>query len=144
MRCYGSLREKVLGDAQSDPQRLLRLSLYGNAGFSFVAGMTFALASSPLSLAIGWQTSWVLVVLGVAGLVFSAGLLWLCSRDTIPLGPAKGIMWCDTAWVAVTIPLVFTGEINRTGELGAIAIAYVVLGFSVAQFLGIRRIDSAN
>jgi hypothetical protein len=133
-----------LVDTQSDPQRFLKLSLFWNAGFSFLSGMTFAFASSPLSLAIGWEPTWALVALGVSGLWFSAGLFWLCSRETTPLGPAKGIMWCNTAWVALTIPLVFMGEINRTGELGAIAIAHVVLGFSVTQFLGIRRIDSAN
>jgi hypothetical protein len=133
-----------LGDPQYDPQRLLRLSLRANTVFSFLSGIAFVLASSPLALAIGWTTSWVLVVLGVGLLGFSAGLGWLSSRETIPLGPANGIMWCGAAWVAVTIPLVFMGELSRTGELGAIAIAYVVLGFSVVQFLGIRRLRRLN
>jgi hypothetical protein len=38
-------------------------------------------------------------------------------------------------------------EMSRAGELGAIVIAYVVLGFSVVQYLGIRRfrqLDSAD
>jgi hypothetical protein len=100
---------------QDDPQRLLRLSLGGNAGFSFLSGMAFVLASSPLALAIGWTTSWVLVVLGVGLLGFSAGLGWLCSRETIPLAPAKVIVWCDAAWVAATIPFVFMVEMSRMG-----------------------------
>ncbi len=129
-----------MSDPQHDPQRLLRLSLVGNAGFSFLSGMAFALASSPLALAIRWTTSWGLVALGVGLLGFSAGLGWLCSRETIPLAPATVIVWCDAAWVAVTIPFVFMVEIGRTGELAAIAFAYVVLGFSVLQYLGIRRI----
>ena len=131
-------------DPQHDPQRLLRLSLGANAGFSFLSGMAFVLASSPLALAIGWTTSWVLVVLGVGLLGFSAGLGWLCSRETIPLAPATVIVWCDAAWVAVTIPFVFMVEIGRTGELAAIAFAYVVLGFSILQYLGIRRIRAES
>jgi hypothetical protein len=35
-------------------------------------------------------------------------------------------------------------EINRTGELAAIAFAYVVLGFSALQYLGIRRIRAES
>jgi hypothetical protein len=35
-------------------------------------------------------------------------------------------------------------EISRTGELAAIAFAYVVLGFSVVQYLGIRRIRAES
>jgi hypothetical protein len=118
--------------------------LVGNAGFSFLSGMAFALASSPLALAIRWTTSWGLVALGVGLLGFSAGLGWLCSRETIPLAPATVIVWCDAAWVAVTIPFVFMVEISRTGELAAIAFAYVVLGFSVVQYLGIRRIRAES
>ena len=106
--------------------------------------MAFVLASSPLALAIGWTTSWGLVALGVGLLGFSAGLGWLCSRETIPLAPAKAIVWCDAAWVAATIPFVFIVEMSRTGELAAIAIAYVVLGFSVVQYLGIRRIRAKS
>lgn len=133
-----------MSNPQHDPSRLLRLSLGGNTGFSFLSGMAFVLASSPLALAIGWTTSWGLVALGVGLLGFSAGLGWLCSRETIPLAPAMVIVWCDAAWVAVTIPFVFLVEINRTGELAAIAFAYVVLGFSVVQYLGIRRIRAES
>ncbi len=79
--------------------------------------------------------------------VFSRPWLALLSGDHSPLAPAKVIVWCDAAWVAVTIPFVLMVEMSRTGELGAIVIAYVVLGFSVVQYLGIRRfrqLDSAD
>ena len=64
--------------------------------------------------------------------------------ETIPLATAKAIVWCDAAWAAVTIPFVFMVEISRTGELAAIGVAYVVLGFSVVQYLGIRRIRAES
>ncbi len=64
---------------------------------------------------------------------FSRPCLALLSGELFPLSPATVIVWCDTAWVAVAIPVVFMVESSRTGDLAAIAFTYVVLGLSVLQ-----------
>ena len=111
----------------SDPQRRLRMSLAGNAGFSVLSGLVFALGSSAVASAIG--------LLG-----FAASIGWLASRPTIFLPVAMTIVWCDLAWVAGTIPVVMAGVLSGTGNIAAVAVAAVVLSFALLQYLGIRRV----
>ena len=111
----------------SDPQRRLRMSLAGNAGFSVLSGLVFALGSSAVASAIG--------LLG-----FAASIGWLASRPTIFLPVAMTIVWCELAWVAGTIPVVIAGALSGTGNIAAVAVAAVVLSFALLQYLGIRRV----
>lgn len=111
----------------SDPQRRLRMSLAGNAGFSVLSGLVFALGSSAVASAIG--------LLG-----FAASIGWLASRPTIFLPVAMTIVWCELAWVAGTIPVVMAGVLSGTGNIAAVAVAAVVLSFALLQYLGIRRV----
>ena len=111
----------------SDPQRRLRMSLAGNAGFSVLSGLVFALGSSAVASAIG--------LLG-----FAASIGWLASRPTIFLPVAMTLVWCELAWVAGTIPVVMAGVLSGTGNIAAVAVAAVVLSFALLQYLGIRRV----
>ena len=122
-----------------DRQRLLRGSLAGNAAFSVVSGLTFALGSGAVAEAIGLAPAWILVAVGVGLLGFAANVGWLASRDEIPLAGAMTIVWGDLAWVVGTVPVVMSGVLNGTGNVAAIVIADVVLAFAVLQYLGIRR-----
>ncbi|MBW2316566.1 MAG: hypothetical protein JRH10_20580, partial [Deltaproteobacteria bacterium] len=56
------------------------------------------------------------------------------------LPTAMLIVWADLAWVVGTIPVVALDVLNRTGSIGAVAIADGVLLFAVLQYLGVRRI----
>ena len=124
----------------SDPQRRLRMSLAGNAGFSVLSGLVFALGSSAVASAIRLTPSWILRVVGIGLLGFAASIGWLASRPTIFLPVAMTIVWCDLAWVAGTIPVVMAGVLSGTGNIAAVAVAAVVLSFALLQYLGIRRV----
>ncbi len=124
----------------TDRQRLLRLSLAGNAVFSILSGLTFALGSSALASSFGLAPAWILLVVGIGLLGFAANVGWLASRPTIPLAGAMTIVFGDLAWVVGTIPLVMAGVLNGTGNIAAGVIADVVLAFALLQYLGVRRV----
>ena len=123
-----------------DRQRLLRMSLAGNAVFSVLSGLTFALRSSALASSIGLAPAWILLVVGIGLTGFAASVAWLASRSTIPLPGAMTIVYGDVAWVVGTVPLVMAGVLNGTGTIAALIIADVVLAFALLQYLGVRRI----
>ena len=124
----------------NDRQTLLRNSLRGNAAFSTLSGLTFVLASDALADAVGLGDARILTVTGVQLLGFAALLVYLASRATLHLPTAMLIVWADLAWVVGTIPVVALDLLNRTGSIGAVAIADIVLIFAVLQYLGVRRI----
>lgn len=124
----------------NDRQSLLRNSLRGNAAFSTLSGLTFLLGAEGLAGAIGLGDARILTGTGVQLLGFAALLAYLASRETLHLPTAMLIVWADLAWVVGTIPVVAFDLLNRTGSIGAVAIADIVLVFALLQYLGVRRI----
>ena len=49
-----------------------------------------------------------------------------------------------SCWVVGTVPVVAMDLLNRTGSIGAVAIADVVLVFALLQYLGVRRIRGVH
>jgi len=123
----------------NDPQRLLRNSLRGNAAFSTLSGLTFAVGASTLAPPIGLADPRILMSIGVGLLGFAGYLAFVASRPELPVPTALQIVWADLAWVLITIPLALT-VLNFTGILATLAIADVVLLFAILQYVGVRRI----
>ncbi len=123
-----------------DPQRLLRNSLRANGAFSTLSGLVFAFAGGAVARAIGLEAAWLVHATGIGLLGFAAYLFYTASRPELDTGVALQIVFADLAWVVGTLPVVFFDVLNRTGTLGAIAIADVVLLFAVLQYAGVRRI----
>jgi len=123
----------------NDRQRLLRNALRGNAAFSILSGLAFALGAGPLAGAIGLGDARILAVVGVQLLAFAALLVFVASRETIHLPTATAIVCADLAWVAGTVPVVTLDVLNRAGAIAAVAVADVVLVFAILQLVGVRR-----
>lgn len=123
-----------------DPQRWLRNSLFANAVFSTLSGLTFAVAAASVASFIGLEQSIVIRAVGVGLLGFAGCVAFVASRPEIDLTAAISIVVGDLAWVVATVPLVMLDILSANGMVAAIAIADVVLVFAGLQYYGVRRV----
>ena len=119
--------------------RLLRLSLRGNAAFSTLCGLTSLLAAGSLAAALGIPEPALLTSLGLQLLVFAGLLALLASRPAIRPGLALAVVAADVLWVIGTGPVLVAGILTPLGSWTAFAVANVIALFAVLQYLGIRR-----
>lgn len=124
---------------------LLRRAMRGNAIFSLISGLTFALFSQPLSTLLGipWPTA--LLVVGVMLIIYAADLAWVTSSEQFDIRWGMVAVALDAVWVIGSAVILMAGLLPLT-TLGwwTVAIAAdIVLLFAVAQAIGIRRIQQA-
>ncbi len=123
-----------------DRQRWLRNSLFGNAIFSTVSGLTFALAADSIAGFIGIDQSMLVRVVGLGLLGFAGFVGFVATRPEIDWRAAISIVIGDLCWVVCTVPLVMMDVLSSNGLVAAIAIADIVLVFAGLQYYGVRRI----
>lgn len=126
--------------------RLLRSALRGNALFSLVSGLAFALAGGPIAHQVGLSEAAPVHALGVALLPFAFAVWTTAGRPG--LSRTEGLVICgmDAGWVVGTAVLLAAWPelLNETGRWLAIDIALVVAGFAVWQAVGVRRLARAG
>ncbi len=137
--------------ASSD--RLLRRTLWGNAAFSVVSGAGLAIfagpfaraaASAPVSV-LGLDLAIVFELLGLGVVAFGALCAWVASRETLPRGLARLIFAADMAWVAGSaMVLALPAAWTTAGIAGIVVVALIVADFVILEYLGLRRIGTAN
>ena len=127
-----------------DPQRFLRASLRGNAAFSTISGLLFALASASVAALLGEVPASLVLGTGLQLLLFAAALAWLASRPLISLPLAWLVIAADLLWVLGTAAAVAAGVFSAEGNAAAIGVANVVLLFAVLQTIGVRKARSAQ
>jgi len=125
---------------------LLRRAMRGNAIFSLISGLAFALFSQPLSdlLGIPWPTA--LIVVGVMLLIYAADLFWIPSSAQFDIRWGMTAVALDVIWVIGSAVILLAGLLPLT-TLGwwVVAIAAdIVFLFAIAQSIGIRRIQKAG
>ena len=124
--------------------KLLRLSLKGNAIFSFTSGLIFTFAHVPIATFIGLGQPAIVLIIGLSLLAFALGLFISANRAKPNQFEAKLAVILDLAWVFASILIVALGLLSRGGSWGVIIIADIVLAFAALQFLGLRRVASAG
>ena len=137
--------------ASSD--RLLRRTLWGNAAFSVVSGAGLAVlagpfaraaASAPVSV-LGLDLAILFELLGLGVVAFGALCAWAASRETLPQGLARLIFAADIAWVAGSVlVLALPASWTTAGIAGIVVVALIVADFVILEYLGLRRIGTAN
>ncbi len=137
--------------ASSD--RLLRRTLWGNAAFSVVSGAGLAIlagpfaraaASAPVSV-LGLDLAILFELLGLGVVAFGALCAWAASRETLPQGLARLIFAADIAWVAGSVlVLALPASWTTAGIAGIVVVALIVADFVILEYLGLRRIGTAN
>jgi len=78
--------------------------------------------------------------IGIALLVYAAGLLLNARREQIKLQEAWLAVIMDAAWVVGSMILIFAGVLTTAGNWLVAIVADIVLLFAVLQFFGIRRL----
>ena len=137
--------------ASSD--RLLRRTLWGNAAFSVVSGAGLAIFAGPFARvatdvpvsAMGLDLAILFELLGVGVVAFGALCAWIASRETLPQGLARLIFAADIAWVAGSaLVLALPASWTTAGIAGIVVVALIVADFVILEYLGLRRIGTAN
>lgn len=126
-----------------DPHHFLRMSLRGNAAFSVMSGLVFALGSAAVAEFLGGLPAALVLATGVQLLVFAAALLWLASQERVSLPIAMGVIAADALWVLGTVAALIAEVFSREGAMAAIGVAIVVLLFAILQSIGVLRARSS-
>jgi len=124
-----------------DHSRFLRWSLRGNAIFSTLSGLVFALGSAHVAGLLGEGIPAALVAsVGGQLLIFAAALVWLASRATLPVPAVVAVILADLLWVLGTIVVVQLELFSARGTEIAIVVADVVLLMAILQSVGLHRL----
>jgi hypothetical protein len=127
--------------ALSMDARLLRRALRGNATFSAISGIAFLADGGPIAAFLGLKSPTSIVVLGVALLLFAAGLFWDTAQASINKRNARIIIALDVAWVIGSIALIALDPIGLTsaGKWAILVVADIVAALAVVEYVGLRR-----
>jgi len=137
--------------ASSD--RLLRRTLWGNATFSVLSGAVLTIFAGPFAgiaaheptTGLGLELETVFEILGVGVIAFGALCAWIASRETLPAGWARVIFAADLAWVLGSVlVLVLPASWTTAGVAGIVVVALIVADLAVLEYLGLRRLGTAN
>ncbi|MFI5000141.1 MAG: hypothetical protein ACHQK9_09705 [Reyranellales bacterium] len=133
--------------------RLLRRTLWGNSMFSLVSGVLLAAFATPFAAAaarapltvVGLDFATVLELLGVGVVIFGALCAWIASRNPLPGAWARAIFAADLAWVVGSVSvLLLPASWTTAGVVGIAILAVIVADLAILEYLGLRRLDSAN
>jgi hypothetical protein len=127
-----------------DPSdRLLRVALRMNAGFSGLCGVTALLAGATITASFGIEDARLLPATGASLVFFSGLLVFLVTRRAIKPAFAIGIVVIDILWVATTpVPLLLSGWLTALGTAVVLVLAGIVLSFAALQYAGVRQMKT--
>ncbi len=111
----------------------------GTAGIVMVIGAAFGLG--------GWLgiNAWILAALGAGLVVYAADLVWLARSPRFIVAGGRAAVLADVAWVIAAGALIaFSALLTRQGEVALAIVSIVVAGFAAAQWMGLRRLRSAQ
>lgn len=126
--------------ATLSPSPLLRAALLIDAAASGGMGLLLTAGSGPLAGLTGLPHQ-LLIGAGLVCLAWSAIILWLGRRETLPSGWAWAVIALNAVWVVESALLLASGWVSPTtlGTAFVILQAALVAGFAEAQFIGLRR-----
>ena len=111
-----------------------RLALRANATFSTVTGVIAVVAAGWVSDRSGLEPTWLVRVVGVGLLLFAADLV---RQSRLPEAKLPFALLqtsiADVGWIVATPIVIAAVDLTRSGTIGAIAIAAVVLDLALAQ-----------
>lgn len=119
----------------------LRLALAGNAAFSFSSGALMVASPATVGNWLGYPSPYVYTVMGIGLILFAAELIYQATRDRLPTWRSLIASFADFSWVlgSIALLLFFPHLFSTLGVLMIVSVAFVVLGFGIAQVFGIDR-----
>ena len=111
-----------------------RLALRTNATFSTATGVIGIVAAGWVSDRSGIEPAWIVRLVGIGLLVFAADLI---RQSRLPEAKLPFALLqtsiADVGWIVATPVVIAIADLTRTGTIGAIVIAAVVLDLALAQ-----------
>jgi len=138
-------------NASSD--RLLRRTLWGNAVLSMLSGAGLAAFATPLAAmathapvtVLGLDLAIVFELLGIGFVAFGAVCAWVAAQSRLPVAWARTIFLLDASWVVITLAvLALPVSWTVAGYVGIVGIGLVVADLAILEYLGLRRLGTAN
>ena len=125
------------------PDQLLRNTLRANAVFSLVCGVLLLLDAKPIAEWMGLSSATALMVLGGALLFWAADVAFVATRPTLNKTFAQVIFGADVLWVVGSIAILLFDlfALSTAGKWIVLGVADIVLVISVAEFIGLRRLN---
>ncbi len=131
-------------NAPIDRSTFLRRSLQLDGVASGLCGVVLLLGANPLSALFGLAAPGIARAVGGLLVVYAVALLWNARRPTVSRSEALGAVALNAAWVLGSLVVVVDGPLTLIGNAAVATIAAAVLGFSVLQVLGLRRLRAAG
>lgn len=133
--------------------RLLRRTLWANAGLSIASGAALALfagpiarlaAVAPVSVA-GLDLPALLALVGIGFVAFGAACAWVATREVLPVAWGRAIFALDAGYVAISAVLLALPGVWTTAGLVVIAVmGLIVADLAILEYLGLRRIAGSD
>ena len=124
----------------SDHATFLRRGLQLDGAASGLTGALLVLAAPPISRLIGLFAPGNARAVGVGLLIFAVALLWNARRPVPSRGEAVLAVALNAVWVVGSLILIVDGPLTLLGVGAVAAVAAAVLGFSVLEVIGLRRL----
>lgn len=133
--------------------RLLRRTLWANAGLSIASGLALAVFAGPIArlaapapvAVAGLDLPALLALLGAGFVAFGGVCAWVASRAVLPVAWGRAIFLLDAGWVAISaVLLALPGVWSTAGIVGIAGMALVVADLAILEYLGLRRIAGAD
>ncbi|MGH7491994.1 MAG: hypothetical protein ACREOO_06325 [bacterium] len=124
---------------QSLNSSFLRRALQVDGVFSFLSGIILIIGADRLAKLLGLQNSVILLVVGVALLIYATGLFLNVRRAIINRTEAIAAAILNFGWVAGSAVVIAWGVLTTTGNWLVAIAAEVVLLFGILQIYGLRK-----
>jgi hypothetical protein len=131
-----------MSEAKAAPQRtLLGRMLVENAMVSGITGLVLVVGAAGLDTWMG-VNQWVLAGVGAGLVAYAVALVvWARSPKWLRLGGLLAVA-SDVMWVILAAALIFfTDEMTAAGEVALAGVTAVVACLSVAQTVGIVKLE---
>jgi hypothetical protein len=126
-----------------DAATFLRRSLQLDGVASGLTGVLLLVAAGPVSTLIGNTAPGVARVVGALLVVYAAALLSNARRATIARGEVVVAVFLNLGWVVGSAALIALGPLTAIGNVAVAAVALAVLGFTLLEIVGLRRLSAA-
>jgi hypothetical protein len=126
--------------ASHDSTTFLRRSLQLDGVASGLTGLLLLVAAGPIAAVLGVTAPGVARIVGALLIVFAAALLWNARAATVACGEVITAVLLNIAWVIGSAALIALGPLTVPGNVADAAVAAAVLGFTLLEIIGLRRL----
>jgi hypothetical protein len=128
--------------ATADRSSLLRRVILADGVFTLLGGLLLTVDAGPIAALIGLPSSWILTILGLFCVGYSALLFLAARRSPIDRRQVLGFILGDVAWVVASAAILLGGwaPLTTAGVWLVLIVADIVGVFAALKYVGWRRL----